>query len=195
MDSTPPSAFGLGTNNATGYGHQESGFGGFNGTQHAQQSPAAAHRTTGQTSSGNYGVLSPISTQQSGYHTQPINTPQSSTTTPFVSQQNFPPFTLPPAEYANTSTSAMTNDNGHSYVPTTSGDFHDQSRAESSGERMLLDQMAAQTTIPVFGSDGFQNKSPYISIPEDFVAYLFNTTSAAGSPTMGHVLPHNQYAG
>lgn len=59
---------------------------------------------------------------------------------------------------------------------------------------MLLDQMATQTTIPVFGPDGGLNKSPYITIPEDFVAYLFNTNNPDGSPSVGHVLASNQYS-
>lgn len=58
---------------------------------------------------------------------------------------------------------------------------------------MRLDQMTNQTTIPVFGSDTVLNKSPYISIPEDFITYLFN--SSDGSPTMGHVVPPGQHLG
>jgi hypothetical protein len=49
---------------------------------------------------------------------------------------------------------------------------------------MLLDQMGMQQTMPVFGSDNLLNKSPYVAIPEDFVAYLFNT-HGEGSPMTG----------
>ena len=37
---------------------------------------------------------------------------------------------------------------------------------------MLLDQMNAPNTMPVFGGEGY-NRSPF-AIPEDFVAYLFS---------------------
>jgi hypothetical protein len=60
---------------------------------------------------------------------------------------------------------------------------------------MLLDQMTAQATMPVFGPDGILNKSPYISIPEDFVAYLFNTASPHTSPSaVGHLMQRNPYS-
>lgn len=47
---------------------------------------------------------------------------------------------------------------------------------------MLLDQMAMPQTMPVFGSDSMLNKSPYVGMPEDFMAYLFNTAHTDGSP-------------
>lgn len=50
---------------------------------------------------------------------------------------------------------------------------------------MLLDQMGMQQTMPVFGSDSILNKSPYVAIPEDFVAYLFNTHGGDASPIAG----------
>jgi hypothetical protein len=37
---------------------------------------------------------------------------------------------------------------------------------------MLLDQMTAPNTIPVFGDESY-NRSPF-AIPDDFVAYLFS---------------------
>jgi hypothetical protein len=58
---------------------------------------------------------------------------------------------------------------------------------------MLLDQMSMPTTIPVFGpSDSLLNKSPYVGMPEDFMAYLFNTGNvqpADGSGSPMHGLP------
>ncbi|RYO80906.1 hypothetical protein DL764_009836 [Monosporascus ibericus] len=175
-----------------GYMHHESSYAGLH-TQHSHHSPPGPQRPTIQTNGGPYGVLSPVSTQHSGYHSQPINTPQSSTTTPYVHQTNFPPFSLPPSEFATTSAAGVSGESGQAYAPTTSGEYNEHPQPHPSGEMMLLDQMTAQTTIPVFGSDGVLNKSPYISIPEDFVAYLFNS-GPDGSPTMGHMVPQNQYS-
>lgn len=163
-------------------------------THHPHHSPSGPQRPTIQTNGGPYGVLSPVSTQHSGYHSQPINTPQSASATPYVPQSNFPPFTLPPSEYTATSATGMSGESGQAYAPPTSAEYGEHSQPHASGEMMLLDQMAAQTTIPVFGTDGVLNKSPYISIPEDFVAYLFNSNSSDGSPTMGPIVPPNQYS-
>ncbi|RYP11357.1 hypothetical protein DL765_007787 [Monosporascus sp. GIB2] len=175
-----------------GYMHHESNYAGLH-AQHSHHSPPGPQRPTIQTNGGPYGVLSPVSTQHSGYHSQPINTPQSSTATPYVHQTNFPPFSLPPSDFATTSAAGVSGESGQAYAPTTSGEYSEHPPQHASGEMMLLDQMTAQTTIPVFGSDGVLNKSPYISIPEDFVAYLFNS-GPDGSPTMGHMVPQNQYS-
>jgi hypothetical protein len=53
---------------------------------------------------------------------------------------------------------------------------------------MMLDSMQMnQQTLPVFGGDTMLNKSPYVAIPEDFVAFLFNQNSMDGSP-MGQMM-------
>lgn len=52
----------------------------------------------------------------------------------------------------------------------------------------MLDNMSSQTTIPVFGSDSVLNKSPYVGMPEDFMAYLFNTQGAEGA-AMNQMMP------
>jgi hypothetical protein len=194
IGNTPPSGFPHNGQHAGGYLHQESDFAGAHSTHHPHQSPVGPQRPAVHTNGGPYGVLSPVSTQHSSYHTQPINTPQSSNATPYVPQQNFTPFTLPPSDFATTSAAGMSSEPGQAYAPTTSGEYTDHANNQSSGEMMLLDQMGTQATMPVFGGDGFHSKSPYISIPEDFVAYLFNTAASDGSsPTMGHIIPQNQY--
>jgi hypothetical protein len=43
---------------------------------------------------------------------------------------------------------------------------------QSGPDMMLLDQMTAPNTMPVFGGEGY-NRSPF-AIPDDFVAYLFS---------------------
>lgn len=196
ISATPPTYPHPGPpNGVDGYMHQDTtGYPNGLGSRHPHQSPSGPPRPSVQTNVGAYGVLSPVSTQHGGYHSQPNNTPQSTSAIPYVAQQNFPPFTLPPSDFAATSPAGTSRDSNQAYAPTTSSEYNDHSHAQASGEMMLLDQMASQTTIPVFGSDGVLNKSPYISIPEDFVAYLFNTTAPDGSPTVGHMMPQGQYS-
>ncbi|KAH6659828.1 fungal-specific transcription factor domain-containing protein [Truncatella angustata] len=159
--------------------------------RHPHQSPSG--RPAIQTNVGPYGVLSPVSTQHGSYNGQPSNTPQSTPTGPYVAQNNFPPFSLPPSDFSTTSPAVATRDANQTY-PTTNSDFADPSHVQASGEMMLLDQMANQTTIPVFGPDAGLNKSPYITIPEDFVAYLFNTNNPDGSPVVGQMMTSGQYS-
>jgi hypothetical protein len=102
---------------------------------------------------------------------------------PYVPPQNFPPFSLPPSDFTTTSTGAATRDDQQTYAPSTSGEYTDQ-QPQAAGEMMLLDQMGMPQTMPVFGNDSILNKSPYVAIPEDFVAYLFNT-HGEGSPMTG----------
>lgn len=47
---------------------------------------------------------------------------------------------------------------------------------------IALDQMAMPSVVPVFGDDGGMNKSPYVGMPEDFMAYLFNSLPSQDSP-------------
>lgn len=55
-------------------------------------------------------------------------------------------------------------------------------------EMMALDQMAMPGALPVFGDDEGLSKSPYVGMPEDFMAYLFNALSSSACPT-GLVTP------
>ncbi|KAI1324164.1 fungal-specific transcription factor domain-containing protein [Xylariaceae sp. FL0255] len=148
-------------------------------------------RPQNQRNAGAYGVMSPVSTHSSGFHMRPVH-PQSAPARPFVAPNNFPAFSLPPSDF---STAAGDISTPH-FAPTTTTDFGEQSQAHTSNtDLMLLDQMTAQATIPMFGPDGTINKSPYISIPEDFVAYLFNTTTPDTSPqVVGHFIQRSQYS-
>ncbi|KAI1881369.1 hypothetical protein JX265_000195 [Neoarthrinium moseri] len=181
-----------------GFLPQDTGYGNAVNHRQAHQSPAGHPRPSVQTNVSSYGVLSPVSTHHGGYHNQQANTPQQAPTGPYVSQQHFPPFTLPPSDFATTSPTGVSRESSQTYgaatTATTNNEYNESAHQQASGEMMLLDQMATQTTIPVFGTDGVLNKSPYISIPEDFVAYLFNTTNPDGSPSVGHVLAQNQYS-
>ncbi len=181
MTNTPPTTFANGANGIDYLHHHDPTY------AHMRQQPHPSpggdpRRPSIQTNVGPYGVLSPVPTQP-GYHSQQHNTPQSAAAMPYVAPQNFPPFSLPPSDFAASSPAvAAARDTQQAYAPSTGADYADQ-QPQAAGEMMLLDQMSMQQTMPVFGSDNILNKSPYVAIPEDFVAYLFN--SGEGSPMTG----------
>jgi len=181
MTNTPPAGYPNGGHpNGVDYMHQDPNYHHMSGQRPPHPSPGP-QRPSVQTNVTPYGVLSPISTQP-GYHSQPANTPQSSATMPFV-PQSFPPFTLPPSDF-NAPTSATAGREEQSpYVPSTSAEYTDHH--PQTGEMIMLDQMSMQQTMPVFGSESVLNKSPYVGMPEDFMAYLFNTAQGEGSPMTG----------
>ena len=184
MTNTPPTGYPASNQNGVDYMHHDSGYGHM--AQRPQHhSPAGPQRPAIQTNVGSYGVLSPVSNQP-GYHSQPTNTPQSAGGMPYVAPQNFPPFSLPPSEFPNAASPSVARaDEQPNYVPATSAEYSDQ-QPQAAGEMMLLDQMGMPQTMPVFGSDTMLNKSPYVGMPEDFMAYLFNTGHGeAGSPMTG----------
>lgn len=170
------------------------------GQRQSYSSPHPQQRQNVPTPAAPY--MSPVSNQH-GYHGQPQSAPHSAT---YVNQANFAPFNLPPSDFsANTASSNNNNGNdngqrggggngrdGQQYAPTTSAEFMEQHGAQQSGEMMLLDQMSMPGTIPVFGSDSVLSKSPYVTIPEDFVAYLFNTSQQGDqSPMPGQMVTPN----
>lgn len=179
MTNTPPTTYANGAPNGIDYMHHDANYAHM--ARQAQQSTPDARRPSIHTNVGPYGVLSPISTQP-GYHSQSHNTPQSAHAMPFVPPQNFPPFSLPPSDFTASAAGTATRDDQQTYAASTSAEYNDQ-QPQAAGEMMLLDQMSMQQTMPVFGSDNLLNKSPYVAIPEDFVAYLFN--SGEGSPMTG----------
>jgi hypothetical protein len=186
ITNTPPTGFPTAgpPNGVDSYMHHD----GHYGQRPPHHSPNGPGRPSVQTNVTSYGVLSPVSTQH-GYHSQHATTPQSG---PFVQQQNFPPFNLPPSDFS-TGPSGMSRESGQAYAPTTSAEYAEQ-HAHQSGDMMMLDHMGMQQTIPVFGSDSIMNKSPYVSIPEDFVAYLFNTQNNPEGSPMGQVVPSGAYS-
>lgn len=145
--------------------------------------PAEFSRPPLQTAVGPYGLLSSASGNQS-YHSA-VASPQG-----YVSQQNFTPFTLPPPGFATsaTSTPAATREADPTYPTSMPPDYpSDNLQHQQSGpDMMLLDQMTAPNTMPVFGGEGY-NRSPF-AIPEDFVAYLFSNQQLENSASpMGHM--------
>jgi hypothetical protein len=138
--------------------------------------PADFSRPPLQTAVGPYGLLSSASGNQN-YHSA-VASPQG-----YVSQQNFTPFTLPPPGFATsaTSTPAATREADQTYPTSMPTEYpSDNLQHQQSGpDMMLLDQMTAPNTMPVFGGEGY-NRSPF-AIPEDFVAYLFSNQQLENS--------------
>jgi hypothetical protein len=144
--------------------------------------PAEFTRPPLQTTVGPYGLLSSASGSQSYLGSQGSPHP------PYVSQQNFTPFTLPPPGFATTVTSAPSSrDSEPSYPTSMSTEYPNESihHQQSGPDMMLLDQMTAPNTMPVFGGEGY-NRSPF-AIPEDFVAYLFSGQQLDNSSPMGQM--------
>lgn len=132
------------------------------------QSPSMSQRPSVSAGNSQYNVMSPIANQQ-GFPNQ-----QNMAQNNFVSQQNVMPMNLPPAQYSSRQNS----------VVVTSAEYSEPGTTQPS-EMMMLDQMAMPATVPVFGEGGDLNKSPYVGMPEDFMAYLFNSPSQAMTPVMG----------
>jgi len=131
-----------------------------------------------QTNVGSYGLLSSAAGNQN-YHTQA--SPQN-----YVSQQNFPPFSLPPPSFNTASSTASTRESEPPYPTSMSTDYPSDGIHQQSGvDAMNLDQMSAPNTMPVFGGEGY-NRSPF-AIPEDFVAYLFSNQQIDGTSPIGQM--------
>ncbi|KAJ8129397.1 hypothetical protein O1611_g4236 [Lasiodiplodia mahajangana] len=196
MASTSPATFPHPgpSNIPDAYVHSEQGTG-YNARLPHQSPTGHAQRLHTHSGANVYGALSPVSNHPGSYHLQPIHTPQSVPTMPFVAPNNFPAFSLPPSDFNAAAGAGAGSGSTHQYAPTTSSEYSEQAHSQVSTDLMLLDQMTAQATMPVFGPDGILNKSPYISLPEDFVAYLFNSTSPNTSPsTVAHIMQRNPYA-
>lgn len=141
--------------------------------------PASFTQAPLQTNAGSYGLPSSASNSQS-YHRA---SPQS-----YVTQQNFAPFSLPPPIFPAAVTSApATRDVEPTYPTSMSVDYPNESihHQQSGPDMMLLDQMTAPNTMPVFGGEGY-NRSPF-AIPEDFVAYLFSGQQLDNSSPIGQM--------
>ncbi|KEZ41125.1 hypothetical protein SAPIO_CDS7192 [Scedosporium apiospermum] len=156
---TPPAVF---ANGVDTYIPQDGGYGAPTSRRssfHAGNTP----RPTVQTNVNSYGVLSPVSTQH-GFHSQQTTTPQS---VAYVPQQNFPPFKLPPSNFADNAA----REQEQQYPPATSAEYTEN--GQQPAELMMLDSMSATQALPVFGNDSIENKSPHF-LPDDILAYLLN---------------------
>ena len=135
---------------------------------HAQSPVIPVHPSRNR--AGSFSVSSPVPNQQR-YGDQVTTAPQSSN---FISQQNVMSFSLPASQYPN-GHGVSQPEVSQSYGTATSAEYSEPSHQQSS-EMMMLGQMAMAGTVPMFGSDTL-NKSPYVGMPEDFLSYLFNTSS------------------
>lgn len=168
------------------------------------QEAASYGRQSQHSTNPTFDTLSPNQRQQSyvnnhNNNNHNNNTMQMPLQQPYVNAQNFTPFSLPPPGFSPVAAPASTTtsrDTESSYVispPQTSMSIdyqgHDTSHPQQSGpDMMLLDQMAAVNTMPVFGGEGY-NRSPF-AIPDDFVAFLFSgqqldNSSPMSNPTLG----------
>lgn len=135
-----------------------------------------------------YGLVNAGSNTQ-GYHSNHAS-PQT-----YVPQQNFPSFSLPPPGFPTSATSASAGRESEPTYPTSmpaeypNDSMHHQ---QSGPEMMMLDQMTAPNTMPVFGGEGY-SRSPF-AIPEDFVAYLFSNQQLENSSPMSHMGPQGYAA-
>lgn len=156
-------------------------------------------RSNQQSTNPSFDALSPNQRQQSYMNNHSNNGMQVPMQQPYVNAQNFTPFSLPPPGFSPVAAPASTTtsrDTESSYVispPQTSMSIdyqgRDTSHPQQSGpDMMLLDQMAAVNTMPVFGGEGY-NRSPF-AIPDDFVAFLFagqhlDNSSPMSNPALG----------
>lgn len=99
----------------------------------------------------------------------------------YVSPQNFTPFTLPPPTFPAAATSSAAGREVEPYPSSMATDYPGENiqHQQSGPDMMLLDQISAPNTMPVFGGEGY-NRSPF-AIPEDFVAFLFSGQQVDGS--------------
>lgn len=131
-----------------------------------------------QTNVGPYGLIGqPGGNQNYGTQSSPH---------PFVNQQNLIPMSLPQPAY-NTFSSAPSRDSEPGYATSTSSEYPSEGihHQQSGADLMLLDQMTAPNTMPVFGGEGY-NRSPF-AIPEDFVAYLFSNQQLENNSPLNQV--------
>lgn len=181
--------------NATGPGRHT----GIGGADSNMQDTALYGRQSQHSTTPAFDPLSPNQRQQSYMNNHNNNGMQVSMQQPYVNAQNFTPFSLPPPGFSPVAAPASTTtsrDTESSYVispPQTSMSIdyqgRDTSHPQQSGpDMMLLDQMAAVNTMPVFGGEGY-NRSPF-AIPDDFVAFLFSgqqldNSSPMSNPALG----------
>jgi hypothetical protein len=144
-----------------------------------------------------YGFLSSTSNNQSfqgNKAVQPSMHPQ------YVSQQNLTSFSLPPPGFPTPVATTSPREVESSYTissPHTALPLEYQQRGPGLGpqagaDMMLLDQMTAPGTMPVFGGEGY-SRSPF-AIPDDFVAYLFSEQQYSNSSPIGQSGVHQGYA-
>ncbi|KAL5625228.1 hypothetical protein BROUX41_005288 [Berkeleyomyces rouxiae] len=150
--------------------------------QQQLQSPGSIDSVCSQTQPtmgiSSYPTMPPAPSQSTFPHTSQT---ASQHPTSFMGHQAFPTsFDLPPSNFPVQTTSSETP----SQVFTTNENARDFNDALTAGvanptEMMVLEQIQ---TLPMFGSEGMMNKSPYVSMPNDLISYLFNQSSPINNP-------------
>ena len=181
MNSASPGyANGASSHNTSGFSHDNSYRQTSSYSNNHPPTPDQIHPSM-QNTVGPYSMMSPANHSHGPYN-QGDGTPQAAST--FIPQQNVLPFNLPPAQYSHSP--AMNSREHESYGGTSSADYAESSHAQAT-EMAMLDQMSMPGTVPIFGDGDATNKSPYVGMPEDFMAYLFNSQAADHSPA-GHMM-------
>ncbi|KAL1899969.1 hypothetical protein Cpir12675_001193 [Ceratocystis pirilliformis] len=124
-----------------------------------------------------YPAMSPVVAQPNFQHTHhsaqhPVN---------FIPHQNFQSsFDLPVSSFPSQTTPAEAqpqafpnNENRPEFNEPLTNNMTNPT------EMMVLEQIQ---TLPMFGSEGIMNKSPYVSMPNDLINYLFNQSSPINNP-------------
>lgn len=167
------------------------------GVADAKPADATFSRPPLQPAGVSYGFLSSTSSNQSfqgNKAVQPSMHPQ------YVSQQNLTPFSLPPPGFSAPVATTSPREVESSYAissPHAALPLEYQQRGPGLGpqagpDMMLLDQMTAPGTMPVFGGEGY-SRSPF-AIPDDFVAYLFSEQQYSNSSPLGQSGAQQGYA-
>lgn len=160
------------------------------GVLEARSMDSIPTRAQQQTAVGSYGLPSSLPSQLANDGSQATGK-HSSGVSPYIDQQKFASFSLPPPGFQSTAPTTPSIRTEASQVPSPHKDgmalnyeHQDDVLSSTSGpDMMLMDQMAVPNTIPVFGGEGY-NRSPF-AIPDDFVAYLFSAQQFNGSGMNG----------
>ncbi|KAG6011831.1 hypothetical protein E4U54_007885 [Claviceps lovelessii] len=87
---------------------------------------------------------------------------------------------IPQTQYTSSQSEIPSHAPQHPYPRSEPQQFH-QTTQNQGTDVVGLHQIAKSSVGAVFGDDGGPSKSPYIGLPEDFMAYLFNSLPAHGA--------------
>ncbi|KAG5930221.1 hypothetical protein E4U42_002623 [Claviceps africana] len=117
------------------------------------------------------------------YHNSSSSHDETSQSKPgFVTYPGVVSLDLPQTEYTS-SRSEISSHLAQHLVPQAQSQQFRQTTQNQDADMTGLEKVAISSVGPVFGDDGVPSKSPHIEMPEDFMAYLFNSMPAHGSHT------------
>lgn len=97
----------------------------------------------------------------------------------FTSQPQSLHLDMSHTQYPSSNRGSTSHASGQECDGRESTQYHDASHHPA--DIFDLDQMTTLSAGPVFGGDGGLSKTPYVAMPEDFMAYLFNSLPSQGS--------------